>query len=582
MRRPKFALTSALAAVGLSAGLAAAQQQPSSAAGQSSSSSADGADPSMALRPARYLLRNGMDYLAYREYDRALNFFRTLETRQGELNDSERQQLKKGVARAQAGKREASNSPRVVAIRKGRSATPPGAFALAKTPAPAPASAPEPVRLTGGEPEPAPGSPAATAATVELASLPSASAPAEPAPLMPDPSAPAPAPAPADLELPALPTSNLPTLPELSAPPMPTADPATAPASAAAPAPAPLTPEPAAPAVDSPPALDLPTLDLPTLPGPPPAVEPAPAPPVEVPVVAQGLPGLPPPAELAPAGPVAPEPAPAPEVAPAPSEAPARLVLPRAPSPVETRPLGRRSAAIPIVDPAPDPDPGQGNQSPTVSDLTPAGAGRDLSGSLLSPGHREEVDRIAQRPSDVLSGERGTPGTPGPDDPNGLGAPSQGSTRLELPRAPSPTEARQIRAIPVPEEFVPLKKREWDPNRKFWAAAGSCHMTLYFQDPVLERYGQGVEQALGPAGRFFSDPLDDPKQSNQRNQILQPFYSIGKFCFQVGTLPYKVLMDPPTEAEYDLGYYRPGDQIPPDTIMITPTGVGPPLKGRRY
>jgi hypothetical protein len=139
-----------------------------------------------------------------------------------------------------------------------------------------------------------------------------------------------------------------------------------------------------------------------------------------------------------------------------------------------------------------------------------------------------------------------------------------------------------MRRIPVPEEFVRLGAREWDPNRKYWAAAGTCHMTLYFQDPVLERYGQGVEQSLGPVGRYFSYPLDDPRQSNQRNQILQPFYSMAKFCFQVGTLPYKVLMDPPWEAEYDLGYYRPGDRIPPDTIMITPYGVGPPLKGRNY
>ena len=140
--------------------------------------------------------------------------------------------------------------------------------------------------------------------------------------------------------------------------------------------------------------------------------------------------------------------------------------------------------------------------------------------------------------------------------------PTPGSPRLELPRAPSPTEARPLRRIPVPEEFVPLGKREWDPNRKYWAAAGTCHMILYFQDPVLERYGQGVEQSLGPIGRYFSYPLDDPKQSNQRNQILQPFYSMGKFCFQVGTLPYKLVVDPPWEAEYDLGYYRPGRPHP--------------------
>ncbi len=184
---------------------------------------------------------------------------------------------------------------------------------------------------------------------------------------------------------------------------------------------------------------------------------------------------------------------------------------------------------------------------------------------------------IAQRP---VNPDDNRPGTA--TDPMEPPAPTQGSPRLELPRAPSPTEARPLRSIPVPEEFVPLGKREWNPNRKYWAAAGTCHMILYFQDPVLERYGQGVEQALGPIGRYFSYPLDDPKQSNQRNQILQPFYSIGKLCFQVGTLPYKLVVDPPWEAEYDLGYYRPGDRIPPDTIMITPYGVGPPLKGRQY
>jgi hypothetical protein len=160
--------------------------------------------------------------------------------------------------------------------------------------------------------------------------------------------------------------------------------------------------------------------------------------------------------------------------------------------------------------------------------------------------------------------------------------PTQGAPRLAIERAPSPTEARPLRRIPVPEDYVKLGAREWNPNRKYWAAAGTCHMTLYFQDPVLERYGQGVEQALGPIGRYFSYPLDDPKASNQRNQILQPFYSMGKFCFQVGTLPYKLVVDPPWEAEYDLGYYRPGDRIPPDTIYITPTGVGPPLRGRNY
>ena len=34
--------------------------------------------------------------------------------------------------------------------------------------------------------------------------------------------------------------------------------------------------------------------------------------------------------------------------------------------------------------------------------------------------------------------------------------------------------------------------------------------------------------------------------------------------------------------EYDLGYFRPGDRVPTDTIYLPLTGVGPPLHGKRY
>ncbi len=41
-------------------------------------------------------------------------------------------------------------------------------------------------------------------------------------------------------------------------------------------------------------------------------------------------------------------------------------------------------------------------------------------------------------------------------------------------------------------------------------------------------------------------------------------------------------MDPPWEAEYDLGYWRPGDRVPTDMYYLPLTGVGPPLRGRNY
>jgi hypothetical protein len=197
------------------------------------------------------------------------------------------------------------------------------------------------------------------------------------------------------------------------------------------------------------------------------------------------------------------------------------------------------------------------------------------------PSHlQREVEEIAQRQEDE---SRRRPGANmGLSGATPLADVDVSGGRLELPRAPSPTEARPIRAIPIPEEFLPLLPRTWSPSRKTWAAAATCHMPLYFQDAVLERYGQSMEQALGPCGRFFSYPLDDPKQSNQRNQILQPFYSIALFGLQVGMLPINIFLDPPWEAEYDLGYYRPGDRIPSDTTYLPLHGMGPPLHGRQY
>jgi hypothetical protein len=196
----------------------------------------------------------------------------------------------------------------------------------------------------------------------------------------------------------------------------------------------------------------------------------------------------------------------------------------------------------------------------------------------------------------------GIPAPPAPaTDPAQIGGPIQGptglgnepgimgsvtgvnaSTRFELQRAPSPTEVIPIRRIPIPEEFVPIQPREFQPMRKYWQAPSLCHMPLYFQDASLERYGHSVEQFFGPAARFLSYPLDDPSQSNQRFQVFQPAFSAGLMAFQVAAWPWNLVMDPPWEAEYDLGYYRPGDRIPTDVYYLPFTGVGPPLRGKNY
>ncbi len=132
-------------------------------------------------------------------------------------------------------------------------------------------------------------------------------------------------------------------------------------------------------------------------------------------------------------------------------------------------------------------------------------------------------------------------GSPEANPPAGTPAPS---TRLEISRAPSPTEARPIRAIPVPEEFVPLPPRDWSPNRKYLVGGRHLPQPLYFQDASLERYGHNTEQFFGPLGKHMTYPIDDPTQSNQRNQIMQPFFSIGLFAAQIALLPYNLIVDP--------------------------------------
>ena len=202
--------------------------------------------------------------------------------------------------------------------------------------------------------------------------------------------------------------------------------------------------------------------------------------------------------------------------------------------------------------------------------------------STLRPELKREVEIIVRKQEDELRRRQQVQDQPMQRGRDSIISDLRAQTQLDISRAPSPAEARPIKAIPVPEDWVPLAPRNWDPQRKYWAAAATCHLPLYFQDPVLERYGHSVEQFVGPAGRFLTYPLDDPSQSIQRNQILQPFFSAGLFAFQIAAWPYNLVMDPPWEAQYDLGYYRPGDPIPTDLYWLPLHGYGPPLRGKNY
>ncbi|MGZ3316164.1 MAG: hypothetical protein ACXWPK_02045 [Isosphaeraceae bacterium] len=207
--------------------------------------------------------------------------------------------------------------------------------------------------------------------------------------------------------------------------------------------------------------------------------------------------------------------------------------------------------------------------------------------STLRPDLQRRVDEIARMQEEELTRKQTRPVAD--SQPPVAGAPesitdlrTQTQTQVDISRAPSPAEARPIRAIPVPEDWVPLGRREWSAQRKYWAAAATCHMPLYFQDPMLERYGHSVEQYFGPLGRYMAYPVDHHTETTQRNQMVQPFFSVGLFAWQIITLPYALVVDPPWEAQYDLGYWRPGDKIPTDLYYQPLHGTGPPLTGRNY
>jgi hypothetical protein len=232
--------------------------------------------------------------------------------------------------------------------------------------------------------------------------------------------------------------------------------------------------------------------------------------------------------------------------------------------------------------------PDDGSLPPAIADRPVASTSglllpdRPTPPTTLRPDLMREVEMIARNQEDEMRRKAQNPQQQPALPRDTMASDLRTQTQLDISRAPSPAEARPIKAIPVPEDWVPLRPRNWTPQRKYWAAAATCHLPLYFQDPVLERYGHSVEQFVGPIGRFLTYPVDDPTQSTQRNQMLQPFFSAGLMGLQIVAWPYNLIMDPPWEAQYDLGYYRPGDSIPTDTYWLPLHGYGPPLRGSNY
>ena len=96
-----------------------------------------------------------------------------------------------------------------------------------------------------------------------------------------------------------------------------------------------------------------------------------------------------------------------------------------------------------------------------------------------------------------------------------------------------------------------LPQRHWTPQSFTWTASSLCHKPLYFENQQLERYGH----THGP--------------------VLQPIHSAAHFFVSLATLPYKSAIHPPTECQYALGYYRPGNCAPwlKDPLPISLEGL---------
>ncbi len=81
----------------------------------------------------------------------------------------------------------------------------------------------------------------------------------------------------------------------------------------------------------------------------------------------------------------------------------------------------------------------------------------------------------------------------------------------------------------------------WSPDLTTWASPVFHHRPLYFEQPNLERYGNGC------------------------NRYLQPALSSAHFFTSVPLMPYKMLRDPPWQDTYTLGERRPGNLVPMQT-----------------
>lgn len=125
------------------------------------------------------------------------------------------------------------------------------------------------------------------------------------------------------------------------------------------------------------------------------------------------------------------------------------------------------------------------------------------------------------------------------DDPDeGLKPIGALGTSIRMSEGEFPADVAAVRFATVPAYSHGYgARRGWLPSGFGWEAPAVFFKPLYFEDINLERYG--IHQGC-----------------------LQPAISFGHFFTRCACLPYKLLVQPPCECIYTLGYERSNNCIP--------------------
>jgi hypothetical protein len=96
--------------------------------------------------------------------------------------------------------------------------------------------------------------------------------------------------------------------------------------------------------------------------------------------------------------------------------------------------------------------------------------------------------------------------------------------------------------------------RLWSQSTYAWVPPEVAFYPLYFEDEALERYGH-------------------------HHGHLQPAVSAAHFFGRLPVIPYMVGASPMRECQYALGYYRPGECVPPFVTLPIASVRGALLQG---